>query len=131
MSGNVRRILAATDRSPTAERAVAWAAEMAQRYDAELIVLHVVVPDRAAPQVEQRAETQAADERTRTKVLVHANPARAILDTAREEAVDVIVVGNVGLKSRRRFLTGNVPSAVVHGSTCAVVVVDTEEQEPG
>src|SRR5205823_3748275 len=34
----VRRILVGTDRSETATRAVRWAAQMAERYDAELIV---------------------------------------------------------------------------------------------
>lgn len=126
MTGDVERILVATDRSDTAERAVAWASAMARRYGAELIVLHVVVPDAAAAQVERRAETDGAGDRTRTKVVVHPSPAKAILETAEEEAVDVIVVGNVGLKSRRRFLGGNVPNTVVHGSTCTVVVVDTE-----
>jgi nucleotide-binding universal stress UspA family protein len=99
---------------------------MARRYEAELLVLHVVVPDRAAPPVESRAETAAAGDRTRTKVVVHANPATAIIETAHDERADVVVVGNVGLKSRRRFLVGNVPDAVVHGCRCTVVVVDTE-----
>jgi len=36
------RIVVATDRSKTAERAVAWAGELAARYAAELIVLQVV-----------------------------------------------------------------------------------------
>ena len=122
----VERILVATDRSETAERAVAWAGEMARRYEAELLVLHVVVPDQAGTAVETRAEPAAAGDRTRTRVVVHANPATAIIETARDEDVDVVVVGNVGLKSRRRFLVGNVPSTVVHGCSCTVVVVDTE-----
>lgn len=121
----MERILVATDRSETAERAVTWASEMARRYEAELLVLHVVVPDQAGAPVEHRAETAVAG-RTRTKVVVHANPATAIIETAREEDVDVVVVGNVGLKSRRRFVVGNVPSTVVHGCSCTVVVVDTE-----
>src|SRR6185312_9087650 len=90
----VERILVATDRSETAERAVAWAGEMARRYEAELLVLHVVVPDQAGTAVESRAETAAAGDRTRTKVVVHANPATAIIETARDEDVDVVVVGN-------------------------------------
>src|SRR5262245_52951733 len=41
----VRRIVAATDRSSSADRAVAWAADMATRYEAELVVLQVLLPD--------------------------------------------------------------------------------------
>ena len=38
----VRRILVGTDRSKTATRAVRWAADMAERYEAELIVCQSV-----------------------------------------------------------------------------------------
>ena len=39
----VRLVLVATDRSETAERAVRFAAEMADRYEAELLVVRVLV----------------------------------------------------------------------------------------
>ncbi|MDX6508019.1 MAG: hypothetical protein QOG06_2663, partial [Gaiellaceae bacterium] len=39
----VRIVMVATDRSETAERAVRFAAEMAERYEAELLVLRVLV----------------------------------------------------------------------------------------
>ena len=41
----VRLVLVATDRSETAERAVRFAAEMAERYEAELLVLRVLAGD--------------------------------------------------------------------------------------
>ena len=47
LPSQVNRILVATDRSDSADRAVRWAAEMADRYQAELILLHVVVPQTA------------------------------------------------------------------------------------
>ncbi len=120
------KILAATDRSETAERAVAWAADMARRYEAELVVLQVFVPDDAARSAEERAETEAAqDGNVRTRVVVNADPAKAILTAAEDEDVDVIVLGNVGMGSRRRFLVGNVPDAVAHKARCTVVIVDT------
>ncbi|HEY3210288.1 MAG TPA: universal stress protein, partial [Actinomycetota bacterium] len=40
----VKRILVATDRSESANRAVQWAAAMAERYQAELLLLQVLVP---------------------------------------------------------------------------------------
>jgi ubiquinone biosynthesis protein len=115
------KILVATDRSATAEDAVAFAEEMAQRYEAELIVLQVLVPD-------ERRKGEPGSERgggARTKVVVNSDPAKAIVDAAREEAVDVVVVGNIGVRSRRRFLVGNVPSAVAHNAPCTVVLVNT------
>jgi len=38
----IDRILVATDQSETATRAVAWAAEMSDRYAAQLLVLQVI-----------------------------------------------------------------------------------------
>jgi ubiquinone biosynthesis protein len=61
----------------------------------------------------------------RTRVVVNSDPAKAIVDAAREERADVVVVGNVGVRSRKRFLVGNVPSAVAHQAPCTVVLVNT------
>src|SRR3982074_1887783 len=41
----VKRVLVATDESATATKAVEWAAEMAGRFSAELLIVHVVVPE--------------------------------------------------------------------------------------
>jgi Universal stress protein family len=43
-SNTIRRVMVGTDRSETADRAVHWAAGFADRYDAELFVVQVVVP---------------------------------------------------------------------------------------
>ena len=48
----IERIAVATDRSQTATRAVAWAAEMARNYGAELIVIQVFVPGPPPPGAE-------------------------------------------------------------------------------
>jgi ubiquinone biosynthesis protein len=117
----VRKILVATDRSETAESAVAFAEDMAGRYEAELVVLHVLVPDQARkgePGTERGGDA-------RTRVVVHSDPAKAIVEIAREEGVDVIVVGNVGIRSKRRFLVGNVPAAVASSAPCSVLLVNT------
>ena len=42
--GPVRRVMVGTDRSQTAERAVQWAADFAQRFGAELHVVQIVIP---------------------------------------------------------------------------------------
>ena len=43
-SNAIRRVMVGTDRSETADQAVHWAAGFAKRYDAELFVVQVVVP---------------------------------------------------------------------------------------
>ena len=52
-------------------------------------------------------------------------PAEAILDLAEEIDAGMIVVGNKGIGSMKRFVLGNVPSKVVHHSPCSTYVVHT------
>ena len=52
-------------------------------------------------------------------------PAEAILDTAELVGAGLIVIGNRGIGSVRRFVLGNVPSKVVHNASCSTYVVHT------
>ncbi len=61
------------------------------------------------------------------EVVVHAatgDPAEAIVRIAEQEKVDLIVVGNKGMKGARRML-GSVPNSVAHAAPCSVLIVDT------
>ena len=126
----VRRVLVATDRSETAERAVRFATEMAERYGAELFVLRVLLSDdgtraEATRELAEYAESLAG-ERGRSSVVVGADPAEAIVESARREKADVLVVGSVGMTGRREFLLHNVPNRVSHNAPCTVVIVHTQ-----
>src|SRR2546426_9701825 len=96
----VGRILVATDRSQTATHAVAWAAEMAERYGAELVLLQVGTA--SVEELQELAEEVAGD-RGRARVVSGDDPAKAICDAAEEEDVDVVVVGNIGMSGRKEF----------------------------
>jgi ubiquinone biosynthesis protein len=119
---------------------VDWAAGMAERYGAELVVLRVIVPQHAAGTQAgaaegTRADAAAADlaeyarslagDRGRAIVVTDEDPARAIVAAAEGEGVDVVVVGNVGMSGRREFLLGNVPNRVSHNARCSVIIVNT------
>ncbi|MGH2555873.1 MAG: AarF/UbiB family protein, partial [Actinomycetota bacterium] len=136
----VKRILVATDRSESANRAVQWAAGMAERYGADLVLLQVLVPQNepgteagaaeatragfAAQDLAQFAE-RVAGPRGQARVVVDEDPARAIVEAAEEAKVDVVVVGNVGMSGRKEFLLGNVPNRVSHNARCTVIIVNT------
>jgi ubiquinone biosynthesis protein len=129
----VRIVLVATDRSETAERAVRFAAEMASRYEAELVVLRVLVGEDGS-----RADALAdldgylaglEGERKRSAVVSGDDPADAIVDAARRERADVLVVGSVGMSGRREFLLRNVPNRVSHNAPCTVVIVQTHRED--
>jgi ubiquinone biosynthesis protein len=130
----IQRILVATDRSDTATRAVEWAADMADRYSAELLVLQVVAPEHvvaaasdggpAADDLRQFAEGLAGG-RGRARLEYDPDPAQTILRIADEERSDVVVVGSRGMSERGEFLLGSVPNRVSHNAGCHVVIVNT------
>jgi predicted unusual protein kinase regulating ubiquinone biosynthesis (AarF/ABC1/UbiB family)/nucleotide-binding universal stress UspA family protein len=136
----VKLILVATDRSPSADVAVRHAADMAARYEAGLLILQVLMPEAEGETATEEAArvTQASDDlalfaremagdRGRHRVVVDRDPAAAIVDVARTEGVDAIVVGNVGMAGRKRFLLGNVPNRVSHNAPCSVFIVNTSD----
>jgi nucleotide-binding universal stress UspA family protein len=130
----IRRILTATDRSPTADRAVAWAADMAERYEAELVILQVLTAagDGVADAESGLGELAAGiGPSVRAKVVTGEDPASAIVEAAERESADVVVVGNIGMSGRKEFLLGNVPNRVSHRARCTVVIVNTAEEPRG
>lgn len=128
-TNRVERILVATDRSETAERAVAFAQDMAERYEAELLVLRVLLTDdgvlgEAARELAEYAR-ELAGERGHSSVVVADDPAEAIVEAVTRERADVVVVGSVGMSGRKEFLLRNVPNRVSHNAPCTVVIVQT------
>jgi nucleotide-binding universal stress UspA family protein len=126
----VDRIVVASDRSETASRAVAWAADMARRYEARLTIVQVFVPGPPPPGAEAELAAYAeqwAGPGTQVRVAAGEEPATAIVAAAEAENADVLVVGNFGMKGRREFLLGNVPNRVSHNAHCTVVIVNTAE----
>jgi predicted unusual protein kinase regulating ubiquinone biosynthesis (AarF/ABC1/UbiB family)/nucleotide-binding universal stress UspA family protein len=131
----VQRILVATDDSPSAARAVQWAGEMADRYQAGLVLLRVLPPEHLVGQDEAGGDSigqdldalaeRVAGPRGHARLVLESDPSQAIVDVADEEGVDLVVVGNVGMGGRREFLLGNIPNRVSHNARCSVVIVNT------
>jgi ubiquinone biosynthesis protein len=130
-SKGVQRILVATDRSETAEHAVSWAADMSERYSAELVVLQILTDeDATVDDAEESLREYAqglAGARGRARVVANADPSAAIVEAAESERADVIVLGNRGMSGRKEFLLGNVPNRVSHRARCTVVIVNTAD----
>ncbi|MBI3954247.1 MAG: universal stress protein [Chloroflexi bacterium] len=138
-SPSVKKVLVGTDRSETADRAVRWAARMAAGYGAELLVVQVIVPAGPDASADRQVEAQqaAALERLRefaaevagskghARVSVGNDPADALLRVIEEEAIDVVVVGNLGMAGRKQFLLGNLPNRISHNARCTVIIVNT------
>ncbi|WP_350283428.1 AarF/UbiB family protein [Nitrosomonas sp.] len=136
----IRRVMVGTDRSETADQTVHWAAGLADRYDAELFIVQVVVPKYpSATEFGEAEQTSAvaanndlahfarqiAGDRGHALVIIDADPALAIVRAAEQEAIDVLVVGNFGMASRKKFLLGNIPNRISHSAHCTVIIVNT------
>lgn len=145
-----RTIVVGTDGSPSAERAVEQAVELAAADDARLVI--VTAYERSDRQPDERlpddvrwmstdpneAERHArhgrhiAAEQGVEDVVVQAlegNPADELLEAADTFDADLIVVGSVGLTGSSRFLLGSVASSVLHHAPCDVLVVHTHDAQ--
>jgi len=129
----VERILVATDRSEDGDETVRWAAQLADRYAAELLLLQVVAPEHlvgagggdgdAGAALAALAQRLAGD-RGRSRLVYDSDEAEAIVRVAEEERADVVVVGNPGMSERQEFLLASVPNRVSHNASCTVVIVN-------
>jgi len=129
------RVVVATDRSSTADAAVAWAAQLAHHEQGELVLLQVVPASTngAGSETALAALQESLSERARELagargtaiVAVAQEAAGAIVDAAVAQGADVLVVGNAGMQGRKEFLLGNVPNRVSHAARCTVVIVNT------
>jgi nucleotide-binding universal stress UspA family protein len=141
----MKRILIATDGSEGGNRALDAAAELASATGASLVVLTIggtvtgaelrKLADRGgnlSKSLEAQADrvlTQAAARAKRLGVAPAAlrcewgDPAEAILDVARREKADAIVLGRRGGGPLRRLLMGSVSQKVASLAACTVVVV--------
>jgi len=134
-----RTILVPIDGSDPSVRAVTAAMDLARATGAEIVLLHVREHELTwATDIDVETEPEAielvesyvrllkdAELPVRGEVLrsPHGQVARAILDVARSEAADVIVIATHGYSVWARLLLGSVTTKVVHLATCPVLVV--------
>lgn len=140
------RILVAVDGSAFAERALKYAVDLAKKYSAKLIILHVVLrrfyavtPSEAGVlattvfvkemEAEGREIINTADKYVKGEgvdyecKLLQGVPAEEIVRTAHSEKVDLIVMGSRGLTEVRAFLLGSVSDKVSHHAKCPTLIV--------
>lgn len=136
---NYNHILLPTDFSEQSEAAAARAAELAKSCGARLSVLHVVdyappgyirvdAPEASAQELADRARGALADWTKKlgletTNQWVEVGPSkREILKIAKDNDVDLIVLGSHGERGLTRLL-GSTTNAVLHEAHCDVLSV--------
>lgn len=139
---NYAHILVPTDFSKPSEVAAARGAELAKRYSARLSVLHVVdyvppgyvrvdVPEASEEKLVERAGKTLSDWIKRVQIApdnvwIEIGPAkRQIIDKAKKERVDLIVMGTHG-QGGLTLLLGSTTTAVMHEAPCDILTVRTK-----
>lgn len=143
---SIRRILVPTDFSDCSAPAVRYAAELAEKFGAELVLLHVVpdavlaLPDAVMPTPlptadldvltdsgkEGLANLVAAEKlesrKPRTEVRV-GSPATEVIAAAKDLHADLVCIGTHGRGGLSRVLLGSVAEEVVRHAPCPVLTV--------
>ncbi len=144
-----KRILVGTDGSEPSLRSVREAATLAKAMGSELLVVCAYQPiDQAtiekwkdeapaefswhfsptsiAEQSVEKGRLAAEEMDVNVRGLVAEGEAgEALIRTAEQEDVDLLVVGNRGMAGATRFLLGSVPNKVSHHAPCDVLIVHT------
>jgi nucleotide-binding universal stress UspA family protein len=136
----LRNILFATDFSPAAANALPFAAEIAQRFGANLFAVHARTPENyALPVTEIWPATQALlDEQinqlkqtlhtrfpgVRSEVLLADGGVCAVVEAAaRQKNADLIVVGTSGRRGIGKFILGSAAEEILRRARCPVLTV--------
>jgi nucleotide-binding universal stress UspA family protein len=141
----IRQILAPTDFSAPSKHAIAYAFELAQRFGATLMLLHVVraptypsggfLPPGMATVLlgewerqarlnlaEMLSESHAAPVEVSRRVVI-GNPWRAIIEVAEAEHVDLIVMATHGRSGLSHLVMGSVAERVIRLAPCPVLTI--------
>ena len=153
MAPTVKRILVPTDFSETADKALAYAKDLAPKLGASLHLVHVYrdpyavaacapevyatvpaeVRARALDEVRERLfERLDADEELRlrgSRGIVRGLVAPQIVDYAAMNDIDLIVMGTHGRRGVAHLLLGSVAEHVLRTAECPVLTVRAEHQE--
>ena len=90
--------------------------------DDEVYQLNQILNERSEENLKEFDEINE-DNLKITHVVREGSPAKVILEVAKEEDVDLIVMGSSGKSGLDRFIMGTVADKVVNSAKCAVLVV--------
>ena len=149
----LNKVLVATDFGPASDSALQYGRALARGFGAALHVLHVTenifaratdgygyiaIPAQVQEELEQAGRKQTegllyaedrADLHAVAITITSNSPAEAIVDYARANTIDLIVMGTHGRGAVAHLLMGNVAERVVRMAPCPVLTVRHPEHE--
>lgn len=154
----IRRILCPIDFQGAAEESLKTASELAERFDAELLLVHVISPvpmpipppmggapvanhdiaryekeleESYARELKRLADRLVGD-RVRTRTMVAVGDASGeIARLAGEEDADLLVIATHGRTGLKRFFLGSTTEAVVRTAECPVLTLRHPGEDEG
>jgi universal stress protein A len=148
MIQNVKKILAPVDFSPHSMEAMRGAMELAKEVGAEVHLMHVIAPHhsfiplplesnaeqsrelaREAAMLEQAEEELArikkdefGDSKKVVTFSVVGHPVEKLINYAKEQAIDLILIATHGRSSTEHILLGGTTEKIVRNAPCSVLV---------
>ena len=146
----MKKILVAIDFSAGSVNALRYALKIAEKFDAQLVLLHVLHDPAEAPgfysskkagkkvlrNMEEAASRMMEEfvekhlkkwEKFGTRI-IPGLPAEQIVRLAEKEKVDMIVMGTNGHSGLKRLMLGSVTDKVIRACTCPVLAVHSDEK---
>jgi nucleotide-binding universal stress UspA family protein len=135
------RILVAVSSPWAAEKNAETIADMARRLGAEVLVVHVSRPSGGQLREQEQADGESAIRYLSDQLQQRSIPvqellmfsddiARAIVNTANERDVTLIVLGLTGKSVFARLLAGNVPVELLKNSRVPVLILPPDWTKP-
>jgi len=138
----IKKILVPTDGSAHARKALEYASDFASKYQATVHLIHVIVPLHSVPEgyvdrqiedhqqkvaekiiEEAEKEMKKKDVESYQSTILQGNPAQEIIEFARDNNVDMIIMGSRGAGMFETFMLGSVSHSVCHLADCTCVTV--------
>ena len=142
----VKKILAPIDRSKYKEKIIAYAVSLGKAWGAEITAIHIIDPGRGVPggrvrekelEREEEAERPAEDLldeadlqakkegiNIKKEVIEESDTVeKAIIDYAKKNNIDVIVIGTTGMSAVEEIFVGSVANKVIHHAHCPVFAI--------
>ena len=135
--GNIQKILLATDLSDNSSETAGWALSIADKYGADIALLHVTdfvmggVPNLYRDsliqginlEMKQLLPADAVKDLHVAACVEFGIPFRVILDLAEKERMDLIVLGTHGKSALERTLLGSTAERVLRGAPCPTLAI--------
>nr|WP_298522623.1 universal stress protein [uncultured Methanobrevibacter sp.] len=90
--------------------------------DDEVYQLNQILKERSEENLKEFDKLNEDDLKI-THVIKEGSPAKCILEVAKDEDVDLIVMGSSGKSGFDRFIMGSVADKVVNSAKCAVLII--------